>query len=178
MSLPKKRRDVTVPNHRKGKGKAFAWIAAHVTYAGDDCLKWPFSGFQGMGFLGHMGKRWRAPRLMCTLAHGEPPTPEHEAAHECGNGHLGCMNPRHLKWKTRSENRQDCKRHGTDARCKRRMSPAQVYEIRALQGCETGTSVADRYGISDDAVYSIWKRRTWPKLPEQNTLTLMGRNGA
>ena len=98
----------------KGKGKTFAWLIARVDYQGDDCLPWPFcrDGRVGRGRMGHEGKRPWAHRLMCELAHGPPPTPKHQAAHECGKGHYGCVNPRHLAWKTNSENQLDRRKNG------------------------------------------------------------------
>jgi hypothetical protein len=151
-------------NHpNRGNGKGFRWIVAHLDYQGDDCIQWPFSRLpQGRGIMGHAGKRWHASRLMCTLAHGEPPTPEHQAAHSCGNGHKACMNPKHLSWKTPSENRRDCKQHGTNSRGgARKLNPKQAAEIRALQGAATGFEVAARFGVHPNTIYMVWQRKTW-----------------
>jgi hypothetical protein len=63
--------------------------------------------------LGYLGDTLYAHRLMCQLAHGDPPTPDHIAAHSCGRGHEGCVNPNHLSWKTYSENELDKRVHGT-----------------------------------------------------------------
>jgi len=85
------------PSVRRGNGKCLAWLKERVAYDGEECLIWPFSGnHQGYGHLGYFGKVVKAHRLMCILAHGEPPTPEHHAAHSCGRGHLGCVHPGHL----------------------------------------------------------------------------------
>lgn len=46
-------------------------------------------------------------RHMCKLKNGDPPTPDHEAAHSCGNGKHGCINPNHLRWATDAENMAD-----------------------------------------------------------------------
>ena len=81
-----------------------AWIKAHVGYQGDDCLPWPFS-FDvrvGRGRVLYEGECEWAHRVMCRLAKGEPPTPKHQAAHNCGNGHRRCINPNRLEWKTNS----------------------------------------------------------------------------
>lgn len=150
----------------KGKGIAYAWIVAHVGYQGDDCLKWPFATTRGRGALQHNGLRLYAAREMCRLAHGEPPSPDHEAAHSCGKGHEGCTNPRHLSWKTRAENRRDCAEHGTNYRGARNASAGkltydQAVEIRALKGSATADVVAERYGVSPTAIYLIWKGQTF-----------------
>lgn len=34
---------------------------------------------------------------MCELVYGKPPMPKHQAAHNCGKGNLGCINPKHLE---------------------------------------------------------------------------------
>lgn len=150
----------------KGNGKAYRWIVEHIDYQGGDCIQWPFCRLpQGPGILGHNGRHWRAARLMCTLAHGEPPTPEHEAAHSCGRGHEACMNPRHLSWKTRSENRLDSRQHGTSARNRHgasgKLTYAQAEEIRALKGKEVAFSIAKRYGVHFNTVYIIWSGKTF-----------------
>lgn len=162
----KPKRKHTVPNYKKGKGVAYAWIVERVGYTGDDCLKWPFANAEGRGMLVHLGKKWRSARLMCTLAHGEPPTPEHEAAHECGNGHLGCMNPTHLSWKTRKENRNDCVRHGTNVRSSGNGSAGkltflQAQTIRSLKGKVSVRELAKRYEVSPTAIFLAMKGQTF-----------------
>lgn len=154
-----------------GKGKSYAWIVEHVGYQGDDCLQWPFSVRDGRGKVAYMGRRHYASRVMCQLAHGDPPTPQHEAAHECGNGHLRCMNPKHLKWKTKADNVLDTVKHGTHPQ--RRVTRSlltyeQAEEIRALKGKEKLYVVAQRYGISNSAVDHIWKGRTYRKPDRYN----------
>ncbi len=138
----------------RGGGKAFAWIAAHLNYPGDDCIAWPFSRDSGVGRgrLGYLGKMWWSHRLMCVLAHGEPPTPDHQAAHTCGNGHLACMNPHHLEWQTQAQNHRDRRKHGT-ARTnpygpKSPLTLAQIAQIRALKGKQTQMATARQFGIS------------------------------
>ncbi len=150
------------PMYNKGKGAAHAWIVEHIDYAGDDCLPWPFSKTRGRGILGHNGERYYACRLMCEYAHGPAPSPEHEAAHSCGKGHESCTNPRHLSWKTRTENRRDCIEHGTSIRTRpNSLTKAQADEIRPLRGVETADVVAARYGVSPTAVYLIWQGHTF-----------------
>lgn len=138
----------------KGKGRSYAWLAAHVAYQGSDCLQWPFSrdGRVGRGRLGHEGKMWWAHRLMCLLANGEPPTPQHQAAHNCGKGHYGCVNPRHLEWKTNSANQIDRRKNGNMLRNRRgvrgNLSKAQQQEIVALKGQMTQVAIAAKFGVS------------------------------
>jgi hypothetical protein len=98
------------------KGLLAAWLRQHATYASDDCLTWPYGqSSSGHGSVTLNGYKTSASRAMCLLAHGLPPD-GHEAAHSCGKGHLGCVNPRHLRWATRLENVHDAMRHGTTSK--------------------------------------------------------------
>ncbi len=96
------------------------WMIAHVDYAGDDCLAWPFAlKSDGYGQLMFRGKNTRAHRVMCMLAHGEPPHPGYLACHSCGKGREACVNPRHLRWASAYENMADKITHGTHNRGER-----------------------------------------------------------
>lgn len=139
----------------KGKGKTFRWLADHVSYQGDDCLPWPFAKDRrvGRGQLGHDGKHYWAHRLMCKLAHGEPPTPKHQAAHNCGKGHYGCCNPKHLEWKTNSANQLDRAVNGNALRNRNGPRPslppdklAQIHQMR--RAGMTQVAIGNRLGVS------------------------------
>src|SRR5690349_16534473 len=83
-------------------------LLAHQDFADADCLKWPFADDgKGYGVIKVDGRQQYAHRIMCTLVNGEPPTELHETAHSCGNGHLGCVHPGHVRWATRAENHAD-----------------------------------------------------------------------
>jgi hypothetical protein len=146
----------------KGKGAGIKWIRDHVGHDGTECLIWPFhrNPVSGHGYVGFNGRTSLAHRMMCRLAHGEPPTPGHEVAHECGNGRLGCINPSHLSWKTKSENQLDRRRHGTTGRGrKHKLTPQQVAEIRASS--ERVPILAARYGVTESNIRQILLHKTW-----------------
>jgi hypothetical protein len=138
----------------KGNGQGYLWLKALLDYQGDDCKPWPFctDARIGRGRVGYNGKRYWAHRLMCLLAHGEPPTPKHQAAHECGKGHYGCCNPRHLKWKTNSENQLDRRRNGNMLRNRNGNKPTltevQISELISLKGKMTQMGMAAKFGVS------------------------------
>jgi hypothetical protein len=69
------------------------WIEGHADYLQKDCcLIWPFGrNSTGYGLVTIDGEQTYAHRAMCKRVHGEPPTPEHQAAHSCGRGHDGCL---------------------------------------------------------------------------------------
>ena len=149
----------------KGNGQTIKWIRQHQNYPHDDwCLMWPFYRLRGYGSFGYLGKQYYAHRFMCELTHGAPPTPQHQAAHSCGNGHLGCVNPRHLSWKTKSQNQLDCREHGTQAKHyggnKGRLTREQAEEIRQMKGEKTQVEIAEQYGVSESTVSDIWLNRT------------------
>lgn len=140
------------------------WIDEHKAHPLDDCLNWPFyRNGTGRGVVIFEGKGRSAPNAMCRAAHGAPPTEDHEAAHSCGNGHLGCVNPKHLRWATRAENEADKVRHGTLRRGRSintsKLSEDDVRSIRA--SAERGTVLAERFGVSTAAISSIRKRHSW-----------------
>lgn len=145
----------------KGFSRARYWIYEHMSYESDDCLFWPFGrdrhGY-GMVKSPKDAKILRAHRFMCELVHGKPPTPQHYAAHECGKGHLGCINPQHLSWKTASENQFDRRRHGTHGNGvgrRGKLTPIQWQEIREAKGVVTQTELARRYGVAEGTIRGI-----------------------
>ena len=149
---------------RSAPGEPLAWLLEHASYVGADCLAWPFT--EGMGNVWIDGKAEKASRAMCALAHGEPPTPEYEAAHSCGKGHEGCVNPSHLRWATTSENQMDRVLHGTSNRGERNaravLTADDVRAIRLrLAAGEMGKDLAASYSVSPMTISSIKTGRLW-----------------
>jgi hypothetical protein len=167
------------PGPNKGNGRGYNWVLDHASHYDHDCLKWPFSrDTKGYGTLGYNGKVLRAHRVMCQIAWGDPPSPEHQAAHTCGRGHLGCVNPMHLSWKTSSENQLDRKRHGTvrtnKTGSRTPLTPIQIADIRSLIGRETVTAIAAKFGISRRTVERVRAGRQY-KPPGGHPLTIKRR---
>ena len=148
------------------------WLSANAAYAGDECLIWPFhTGADGYGRAHHpvTGRLSTAARLMCLLAHGDAPSPLHEAAHRCGKGNTGCVNPGHLYWATPAQNHADRVTHGTSNRGTRqwqaRLTEAEVREIRKLIGSRPLKTIADQFGVHLSHIAHIKSRRAWGWLP-------------
>lgn len=131
------------------------------------CIIWPFSRSpQGSAQIRLGGKLVLVSRVVCERASGPPPTEKHQAAHLCGNNHLGCIHPRHLEWKTQRENEADKIRHGTSWRSRphhwRKLTPEQVQEIRRL--CATGerqNAVAKKFNVVPETVSQIMRGFAW-----------------
>lgn len=143
-----------------------------VNFQGEDCLTWPFhEDGHGYGELQVGGTRWKAHRLVCQKVHGDPPTPEHEAAHNCGNGHLGCVNPNHLEWKTHAENMAMTVEHGTSGRGSShplsKLTEEDVLCILSLKGAASQRTIAERFGVTRQTVSDIHRGRRWGWLRDE-----------
>ncbi len=138
-------------------------IAAEM---GDDCLIWPFCRkADGYASINCKGRSTLASRVVCQEAHGEPP-PNHEAAHSCGNGRLGCVNPKHLRWATPQENSADKLLHGTHNRGENcgmsKLTGEAVSNIRSALAAGTGMNdLAERYHVSPRTIRHIRDGDRW-----------------
>lgn len=136
-----------------------------LQYEGDECLIWPYAKGGQAARLSVFGKLRVVPRMVCEVVNGPPPSDEYEAAHECGNGHLGCVTKRHLSWKTPAGNAADRYIHGTqrfgESSPKSKITEDDVIEIRSLFGKETQVAIAKRYGLNQSTISVIQARKTW-----------------
>lgn len=135
-------------------------------YSGDGCLIWPLSRtVKGYGHGKLEGKGQSVHRYVCRRVHGEPPTRNHQAAHSCGKGSLGCINPHHLSWKTPTENCADRLVHGTHTRGEKqprsKLTGSEVEEIRSLSGQRSHRVIAEMFGVSRTTVWGIMAGRRW-----------------
>lgn len=101
-------------------GEVRRWLhGVAIPYTGDDCLAFPYArNPQGYGHINVSRRYMGAHVYVLEKTVGVKPSPEYECCHKCGNGHEGCVNPRHLYWGTRSDNMQDAIRHGTHVNCR------------------------------------------------------------
>ncbi|MDR3464197.1 MAG: hypothetical protein P4L76_17985 [Beijerinckiaceae bacterium] len=129
---------------------------------------WPFGrNAGGYGVTTFRGTLMTASRAMCFMTHGDPPTGEHEAAHECGRGHLGCIAPNHLSWKTPTQNQLDRRVHGTalfgEAVSSSKLTAEDVVEIRRRLGTDPSTLGAE-FAVSPSTIRDVIAKRTWRHL--------------
>lgn len=151
---------------RVSPGSKLQWLIDNTAYQGDDCLQWPFAYEpNGYGGIVYEGKHTSASRVICIFAKGPPPSDDHEAAHSCGKGGDGCLNPNHLEWSLPVKNQGDRVAHGTHNRGARapaaKLTEDDVRLIRSLEGQETSVATASRFGVSKVAVRKIQKRENW-----------------
>lgn len=155
------------PPIKAGNGDRLRFLMSLVGTQVDECIPWPFqTNPKGRGTLLFEGRMQSASRVMCILEHGPPPDPTLESAHSCGKGHLGCMNPRHLRWRTVRENALERVDHGTDIRGARnpqcKLDEVQVRAMRSEHANGIGTTALGRkYGVSIAAASLIVHRKKW-----------------
>jgi hypothetical protein len=140
------------------------WLERHLDHQDREfCLIWPLSRAQnGYPTCGANGAI-RPHRIMCERRHGPAPSEHHQAAHSCGNGHLGCVNMWHLNWRTPSENQLERFDQQGSPRPRWRLTVEQVDEIRAMKGRERTVDTAVRFQVSEANIRQIQSGKTWSK---------------
>jgi hypothetical protein len=139
--------------------------------ATDDCILWPWKLYIAGGYGrinlcdGRKITGTGAHRVSCTIHHGEPLDDSMYAIHSCRNRH--CVNPRHIRWGTHSDNERDKIRDGTDNRGERSgkavLKWEQVMDIR--YGGENYMKMVRKYKISKSLVYAIRSHEIWKEQP-------------
>jgi hypothetical protein len=136
----------------------------------DQCVPWPYRRSPGgYGTLHYNGRQRIASNLMCELQYGPAPSPNLQAAHSCGNGHLGCVNPKHLRWATAKENAADKPASSwlTSRRDEgggpQKLNSEKVAAIRA--DTRPGRTIAKELGVSYETVRSVRRGETWANVP-------------
>lgn len=146
-------------------GEAPRTLARLMDLETDDCVLWPLARSRpdGYGRIRFEGRTTLVHVLACIRRHGERPA-GHEVAHTCGV--RICMNYRHLRWATPTENQADKVRHGTTNRGERygraRLTWDQVRDIRRLrmQG-ESARSLGKTYGVTSGYIGRIVNHQIW-----------------
>lgn len=152
---------------KTANGALMKWIIeVAVPFEGGECLSWPFSKYNnGYGKVTVNRRHHVASRLICEIVKGQPPAAKYEAAHSCGEGRRGCVNPHHLSWKTRTDNQADRVIHGTYRTGERvpssKLTIEQVAAIRALAGQEKAATIGARFGISRGHTSAIIAGQCW-----------------
>jgi len=155
---------------RAFKGEPQRFLETAIAFSGDECLIWPYARTQKGRYakVRIAGVDHIVSRLVCEAVHGKSPTSFHQAAHSCGRGSDGCVNPRHLRWATPVENADDRRAHGTVLCGERNPSAKLTYEsaeaIREIfrrNPKATLASVGRIFGVSKATVGKVRNNQMW-----------------
>lgn len=136
-----------------------------VPYEGDECLIWPHSkNDDGYGIVRWNGKTSLVCRILCEITTNQPGD-GYESAHSCGNGMQGCVNKKHLSWKTSAENTADKFTHGTVLRGEdnppAKLTNEQALEIFSHPKTISASKLASQYGVSKTTIFNIRAGLRW-----------------
>lgn len=136
------------------------WLLAHLDYPHKDwCLLWPFAR-KGGGYVAIGAGSILVHRVVCEYRNGPALSPTLHAAHSCGRGDDGCINPWHLNWRTPTENQLErFEHHGLQPRFK--LTAESAARIRDLKGFATSDAIAQMFGVSESNVRLILTGKTW-----------------
>lgn len=97
--------------------------------------------------------------LVCEAFHGQRPMGA-DAAHNDGDLTNNC--PTNLRWASRSSNLLDRQRHGTSASTQRKLTDAQIKEVRRLRGKGwTYARLATHFGLSRGPIAKVCAKKTY-----------------
>lgn len=114
------------------------WLRARRSHDAPECLLPPWAH---PGFVARVRFNFRevnASRAMCILAHGTPPFSGAMAIHSCGNGHLSCVNPAHLRWGTAKDNSNDAWLHHGPEQGGDVQKDVHIHPLPKVAAVETG----------------------------------------
>lgn len=150
---------------KKISSKKIKFIKSILKTKSNKCITFPFPRDpNGYGTVMYKRKVYGAHRFVCLQVKGKPPTDQkYVAAHNCGNGHLGCVNPNHLDWKSYTGNCVDKIIHGTYGVT---LTNVQIREIRQLLNLKFVKlkHIAYMYQCSISTVSDIKRNKAWKAL--------------
>lgn len=133
---------------------------------GEGCVTWPFAkSSTGVGVVWFRNRNQSAARVVCEMVNGPAPDKISQTAHSCGNGHLACVAPWHVSWKTPKGNADDRTAHGKTLRGQlnpnAKLTDEQAADIRVLAKSIIVRDIATHYGINVQTVRRIVKGERW-----------------
>jgi hypothetical protein len=147
------------------KGKTIEFFENALRFNGEECLIWPYAkDANGYAQINFEGKVRYVQREICLKIYGSPPK-DYIAAHSCGNGHKGCVNPNHLRWASKKENYQDAVMHKTSLRGDRhaisKINHTDISKILFMRESMTQKQVAEHFGVCRQTISDIERNRRW-----------------
>lgn len=151
---------------RKAKsGEPMRWLLEHLNFEGNECLIWPFNkdGKTGAAQISVKRSTTNPARIICEKLYGPAPSGKHHAAHSCGNGHMACVHPKHVRWATPGENEADKRIHGTIAVGENHGSSKLTEEaVRSIKISNGSCRVlGKKFGISPKQIHNIRIGKHW-----------------
>lgn len=127
-------------------------------------------GYLRVGLSG-CGKRFSivVHRLVLEAFIGHQPSVIHQSNHK--NGIKSDNRADNLEWLTPIENNAHARKMGLwhpfkgETHGMAKLTESDVKIIRKCQGKEKMCKVAKRYGVTNTAIYTIWKRINWKHIP-------------
>lgn len=147
---------------RPAKGAVLKFLKTALLQETDACIDWPFCVHPfGYGIIYFKGRTSRVHNLVCRWIYGPPEHETMEVAHSCNNRR--CVNKRHLRWTTRSENQMDRVQHGTSNRGTRQWNHKLTEkEVRLiLLKTKTPKALAKQFGVVPRTIRDVLNRKTW-----------------
>lgn len=147
--------------------KFLEWVIQQDT---DDCILWPYGKTHfGYGVAQFEGKRQNAHAVALKMAVGPPPFEGAMALHEPVNCHNpSCVNPKHLRWGSGSDNFDDKVLDGTSNRGEQnwdaKLTEDDVRLIRKTK--ESAPKLAEKFNVTVWTIYDVRKRRSWAWLED------------
>lgn len=132
----------------------------------DECFEWPFfRNPDGYAILRWEGKNKAVHRFACEKANGPSPFEGAVVRHTCGNGMLGCFNPKHVIWGTVAENNtdrviQEKQTHGEESHFAKITAELAV---QIYNDPRTPTEIGKALDINRHTVYKIKNGKTWAR---------------
>lgn len=125
----------------------------------EDCILWPFAKAHDYGVMQLPDKTVGLVHVrVCRTVNGSPENLEQIALHSCHRGHLGCCNPKHLYWGSRSQNMADAIEAG-QARGLTEDKRKQAKVLAALGW--SYSRIADELGVSAAAIGTFMRGETF-----------------
>ncbi len=149
---------------RTSPGEQLSFFARALRSDTDECILWPHQKTKdGYGRLWLFGRPVFAARAICAQTRGAPPDESWHSAHSCNQ--RACINPRHISWKSPSENMADKVEHGThqvgEVNPHAKLTEEQVLEMRRLRPSHSLSQLADIFEVTPTTVSRIVRRLGW-----------------
>lgn len=158
---------------RHPAGTAAKFLQEALASNTTECIYWPHHKRKGYASMRLGGKTVNVNHIVCDLLNGPRPTPKHETAHNCGKGHLACINPKHVRWATHAENCADKAGHGTAQIGAKNpaavLTEDEAIKIMELKGTAPAREIAALFEVSRETVSHIHNGRKWAHLFTEDT---------